>query len=84
MLDTILYTPFARELCLLHGWCFVSRRTLLTRLRQGPGSAVAVLVGGAAEAVHAEVRWLGMPPSNFRDAGVHVGGDACVRDGLVH
>lgn len=57
MLNTILFTPFARELCMLHGWCFVNRRTLLTRLRQGPGSAVAIIVGGAAEAVYAEVRW---------------------------
>lgn len=57
MLNTILYTPFAREFCLLHGWCFVDRRTLLARLRQGPGSAVALIVGGAAEAVYAEVRW---------------------------
>lgn len=52
----ILATPVAREICLLHGWCGVSRRTLLQRLGQGPGSAVALVVGGAAEAVLAEVR----------------------------
>ena len=55
MLNTILNTPFARELCLLHGWCGVSRHTLLARLGQGPGCAVAIIVGGAAEAVYAEV-----------------------------
>ena len=53
--DAIMVTPFVRELCLLHGWCGVDRRTLLARLRQGPGSAVGVYVGGAAEAVYAEV-----------------------------
>ncbi|KAL4421554.1 hypothetical protein ABPG75_010845 [Micractinium tetrahymenae] len=53
-LGLILKTPFAREVCLLSGWCDVSRRTLLTRLAQQPGAAVAVVVGGAAEAVLAE------------------------------
>ena len=50
-----MLTPFTRELCLLHGWHGVSRHTLLARLRQGPGSAVGIWVGGAAEAVYAEV-----------------------------
>lgn len=54
--DSIMYTPFVRELCFLHGWCGVDRLTLLARLRQGPGSAVGIYVGGAAEAVYAEVR----------------------------
>ncbi|KAI7841882.1 hypothetical protein COHA_004411 [Chlorella ohadii] len=52
--DSIMYTPFVRELCFLHGWCGVDRLTLLARLRQGPGSAVGIYVGGAAEAVYAE------------------------------
>lgn len=51
----ILRTPFAREVCLLSDWCDVSRHTLLARLAQRPGAAVAVVVGGAAEAVLAEV-----------------------------
>lgn len=54
MLNLILLTPFAREICLLHGWCGVDRGVLLARL-QDPGSAVAVNVGGAAEAVLSEV-----------------------------
>jgi len=56
MLNLILLTPFARELCLLHGWCGVDRHTLLQRLAGGPGAAVAVIVGGAAEAVLSQVR----------------------------
>ena len=54
ILDFIFMTPGAREISLLHGWCGVSRDILLARLAGGPGSAVCIVVGGAAEAVLAE------------------------------
>ncbi|EFN54313.1 hypothetical protein CHLNCDRAFT_25068 [Chlorella variabilis] len=51
VLDLNLCVSFCREICLLFGLCDVDRHTLLARLRQGPGSAVFLAVGGAAESL---------------------------------
>ena len=50
-----LCVPFCREICLLHGLCDVDRSTLLARLAAGPGSAVFLAVGGAAESLLTQV-----------------------------
>lgn len=55
MLSLNLRVAFCREICLLLGLCDVDRPTLLARLRQGPGSAVFLAVGGAAEALLTKV-----------------------------
>jgi 2-acylglycerol O-acyltransferase 2 len=52
VLDLNLRVSFCREICLLHGLCDVDRSTLLARLRAGPGSAVFLAVGGAAESLY--------------------------------
>lgn len=51
VLDLNLRVAFCREICLLHGLCDVEKSTLLARLRQRPGSAVFLAVGGAAESL---------------------------------
>ena len=55
MLSLNLQVSFCREICLLHGLCDVDKSTLLARLRQGPGSAVFLAVGGAAESMLTKV-----------------------------
>ena len=66
VLDLNLCVSFCREICLLFGLCDVDRHTLLARLRQGPGSAVFLAVGGAAESLLTQVgAWsggVGSPP----------------------
>lgn len=55
VLSLNLKVSFCREICLLHGLCDVDRPTLLARLAQGPGSAVFLAVGGAAESLLTKV-----------------------------
>lgn len=55
MLDLNLRVAFCREICLMLGLCDVDRPTLLARLRQRPGSAVFLAVGGAAESLLTQV-----------------------------
>ena len=55
VLSLNLHVAFCREICLLHGLCDVDRPTLLARLAQGPGSAIFLAVGGAAESLLTKV-----------------------------
>jgi 2-acylglycerol O-acyltransferase 2 len=55
ILDLNLCVSFCREIALLFGLCSVSKPTLLARLRQGPGSAILLAVGGAAESLLTQV-----------------------------
>lgn len=61
VLSLNLRVAFCREICLLHGLCDVDRPTLLARLRQGPGSAVFLAVGGAAESLLTRVSGFDWP-----------------------
>jgi hypothetical protein len=45
--------PLYRELLLAQGICSVSKRACGRILRAGPGSAIAIVVGGAAESLAA-------------------------------
>ncbi|KAJ9106777.1 hypothetical protein QFC20_003961 [Naganishia adeliensis] len=45
--------PFYRELLLWLGLCSVSKKSCANILRQGPGSAITIVVGGAAESLAA-------------------------------
>ncbi|KIR40270.1 2-acylglycerol O-acyltransferase 2 [Cryptococcus deuterogattii 99/473] len=45
--------PFYRELLMIHGCGSVSKRSCANVLSQGPGSAIAIVIGGAAESLSA-------------------------------
>lgn len=45
--------PFYRELLMIHGCGSVSKRSCANILSQGPGSAIAIVIGGAAESLSA-------------------------------
>eukprot|EP00842_Homolaphlyctis_polyrhiza_P006811 jgi/Hompol1/719/HPOL_005425-RA len=52
-LDTNFHIPFFREIILRLGVCSVSRRSCENILKKGPGNAIMIVVGGAAEALNA-------------------------------
>lgn len=45
--------PFFRDWLLAHGICDASKKTIATVLRQGPGKAVLLVIGGAKESLSA-------------------------------
>lgn len=51
--ETNFHIPFYRDLLLLHGVCSVSKKSCFNILSQGPGSAITIVVGGAAESLSA-------------------------------
>jgi 2-acylglycerol O-acyltransferase 2 len=52
-LATNFQLPFYRDLLLALGICSVSRRSCQNILRQGPGSSITIVIGGAAESLSA-------------------------------
>lgn len=52
-LATNFKIPFCRDLMLALGICSVSKRSCSNILKGGPGSAIAIVVGGAAESLSA-------------------------------
>ena len=51
------YFPFTREVLLALGIGSVSKESVLTNLTRTPGSSVAIVIGGAAEALDARPGW---------------------------
>jgi 2-acylglycerol O-acyltransferase 2 len=45
--------PFYRDVILAMGICSVSKKSCSNILKQGPGSAITIVVGGAAESLSA-------------------------------
>jgi 2-acylglycerol O-acyltransferase 2 len=45
--------PFYREILMFHGICSVSKPSCANILRKGPGSAITIVIGGAAESLSA-------------------------------
>lgn len=45
--------PFYRDLLLLHGVCSVSKKSCAKTLALGPGNAITIVIGGAAESLAA-------------------------------
>ncbi|KLT45344.1 DAGAT-domain-containing protein [Cutaneotrichosporon oleaginosum] len=52
-LDSNFGIPFYRELLMFQGICSVSKRSCRNILRKGPGNAITIVVGGAAESLAA-------------------------------
>lgn len=52
-LTTNFQMPFYRDILLAMGICSVSKNSCLNILRSGPGSAITIVVGGAAESLRA-------------------------------
>ncbi|ODO09511.1 hypothetical protein I350_03114 [Cryptococcus amylolentus CBS 6273] len=52
-LESNFKIPFYRELLLIHGCGSVSKKSCANVLSQGPGSAIAIVIGGAAESLSA-------------------------------
>ncbi|KAL7421259.1 diacylglycerol O-acyltransferase 1 [Cryptotrichosporon argae] len=52
-LDSNFRIPFYRDILMLHGCASVSRRACATILSQGAGTAIAIVIGGAAESLAA-------------------------------
>ncbi|GMK55770.1 hypothetical protein CspeluHIS016_0208260 [Cutaneotrichosporon spelunceum] len=52
-LDSNFSIPLYRELLLFQGICSVSKRSCRNILRKGPGNAITIVVGGAAESLNA-------------------------------
>ncbi|KAK4055277.1 diacylglycerol O-acyltransferase 1 [Microbotryomycetes sp. JL201] len=52
-LESNFQIPFYRDLLLSLGICSVSMKSCQNILKQGPGSALTIVVGGAAESLHA-------------------------------
>jgi len=52
-LATNFKTPFYRDILLALGICSVSRESCSNILKKGPGSAITIVIGGAAESLSA-------------------------------
>ncbi|BEI85069.1 hypothetical protein CcaverHIS002_0504700 [Cutaneotrichosporon cavernicola] len=52
-LDSNFGIPVYRELLMFQGICSVSKRSCRNILRKGPGNAITIVVGGAAESLNA-------------------------------
>ena len=50
-LEMNFYVPFLREFLLMMGMCNASKRACNTILQRGRGSAIMLVVGGAAESL---------------------------------
>lgn len=53
MADSNFGIPFYREILMAHGICSVSKRSCRNILSKGPGNAITIVVGGAAESLAA-------------------------------
>ncbi|WVQ73628.1 hypothetical protein IAR50_003208 [Cryptococcus sp. DSM 104548] len=52
-LESNFKIPFYREMLLIHGCGSVSKKSCANVLSQGPGSSIAIVIGGAAESLSA-------------------------------